>query len=130
MAQQNPFADFRSDPFFSFGTNFSKDIVPATSLGVYGDIFEEEPELPFQAALQRANPAPNLLRMFQGQRDDLFEQFQGLQARQILMGQQPTLRFADFMGNFNFEREAYRTPPSQRPGGGTSQFAPRTEFLR
>lgn len=132
MPQANPFAEFQGDPFFSFGTNFGSDITTTASIDnpFGGELLEQEPDIAFQGALQRSNPSPNLLRQFQGQRQSLFDQFEGLLERQIRGGELPSLRFADFIGNFNFGREAFRTPPSEREGGGTSQFAPPTQFLR
>lgn len=132
MTQSNPFADFQSDPFFNFSDDFFSSPVPpiGDSQSPFTDILEEQPDLAFQGALQRANPTPNLLRQFQNQRATLFGQFEGLQEQLIRQDRLPDLRFADFIGNFDFAREAFRTPPSQRPGGGTSQFAPPTTFFR
>jgi hypothetical protein len=132
MTQSNPFAGFQSDPFFRFNNDFfSSQVEPVRSMdSPFGDILEMEPDIPFQGALQRANLSPNLLQMFQGQRSNLFNQFQGLLDQQMRQGMIPNLRFGDFMGNFDFERESFRTPPSERIGGGTSQFAPRTSFFR
>jgi hypothetical protein len=130
MVEANPFADFQDDPFFSFGTNFGEDIFPAANLGIGGDLLELDPDLAFQGALQRNRPTPNLLQQFQGQRSQLFNQFQGLLDQQIRQGLVPNLRFGDFMGNFDFQRESFRTPPSERAGADVSQFRPRTEFFR
>lgn len=130
MVQQNPFADFQEDPFFQFGTRFSRPMTSTGNLGISGDILEVEPDIPFQGALQAGNLSPNLFRMFQGQRSNLFNQFQGLLDQQMRQGMIPNLRFGDFMTDFDFEREAFRLPPDQRIGGGTSQFAPRTQFIR
>lgn len=130
MTQPNPFADFQDDPFFNFGTSFGTLIEPTANLGVGGDILDLEPDVAFQGALQRSNPTPNLLRQFQNQRESLFSQFEGIQEQLIRQGQIPGVRFGDFLQNFSFERESFRAPPSDRPGGGTSQFAPRTQFFR
>jgi hypothetical protein len=132
MTQSNPFADFQTDPFFDqFGDDFfSSPVGPASELGVFGDLLEDQPEIPFQGALQRADLTPNLFQQFRGQRENLFNQFQGLLDQQIRQGLTPNVRFADFIGNFNFGRESFRTPPGQRVGGGTSEFAPPTQFSR
>ena len=132
MTQANPFADFQSDPFFDFGANFFQSQVDPTSQidSPFADLLEQEPDIPFQGALQRANLTPNLLQQFQGQRSQLFNQFQGLLDQQIRQGLLPNLRFGDFMGNFDFQRESFRTPPSERAGGDVSQFRPRTQFFR
>jgi len=134
MTQANPFADFQSSPFFDFGADFfgAGPVQPVSNIpNPFGaELLEQETQIPFQGALQRSNPTPNLLRQFQGQRESLFNQFQGLFDPQIRRGELPSLRFPDFIGNFDFQRQAFATPPDQRPGGGTSQFAPRTQFLR
>jgi hypothetical protein len=132
MTQSNPFSTFQSDPFFQFNNDFfNSQVGPVRNIdSPFGFLLEEAPEIPFQGALQRANLSPNLLRMFEGQRSNLFNQFQGLLDQQIRQGMIPNLQFGDFMGNFDFGREAFRTPPGERIGGGTSRFAPRTQFLR
>jgi hypothetical protein len=134
MVQANPFMAFQSDPFFNFGGGSPlqpMSAAPVSSIqSPFADILETEPDIPFQGALQRGNLTPNQMRQFQNQRGEVFRQFQGLLDQQIRAGLTPDLRFADFMGNFNFGREAFRTPPGQRVGGGTSQFAPKTTFIR
>ena len=133
MVQGNPFMAFQNDPFFNFGGGAMPpmSVAPVSMMqSPFADILETEQDIPFQGALQRANLTPNQMRQFQNQRGEIFRQFEGLLDQQIRAGLTPDLRFADFMGNFNFGREAFRTPPSQRIGGGTSQFAPKTTFLR
>ena len=85
MTQPNPFAGFQSDPFFRFNNDFFAEQVGTTRNinSPFGFLLDEEPEVPFQGALQRANLSPNLFRMFQGQRSNLFNQFQGLLDQQI-----------------------------------------------
>jgi len=131
MTQANPFSAFQQDPFFNFGPGFfDAPVSPVSSLqSPFADLLEGEPEIAFQGALQRAGPTPNLFKQFQGQRNELFNQFQGLLDQQIRQGLTPNLRFADFIGNFDFGRQAFATPPSERPGG-TSGFMPRTSFVR
>ncbi len=94
------------------------------------DFLEEEPNLPFQAALQRGNLTPNQLQFFQGQRKNIFDRFEGLLGNQIQQGQLPNLRFNDFINDFDFNREFQLAPPSQRPGGSGNRLNPRTTFLR
>ena len=129
----NPFSDFQPGSFFSeFGSDFFNYPVGSASdmQSSFSDLLEDSPDIAFQGALQRGNLTPNLSQQFRGQRENLYNQFQGLLDQQIRQGFAPDLRFGDFIGNFDFGREAFRTPPSQRPGGGTGQFAPPTTFLR
>ena len=131
MTQANPFTAFQTDPFFNFNVPTSVNTVSNTEApfgGAFLDLLEDEPGLAFQGALQRSNPTPNIFRQFQ--QSNFMDQFLGLQEQRIRQGLSPDLRFADFMGNLDFGREAYRTPPGQRLGGGTSGFAPRTRFYR
>ncbi len=94
---------------------------------VFQDFLEEEPNLAFQSALQRENLTPNQLQFFQNDRKRFFDRFEGLLGQQIQSGQVPNLRFADFIGDVDFNREFQLTPQNRRPGGVVN---PRTTFLR
>lgn len=95
---------------------------------VFQDFLEEEPNIPFQAALQRGNLTPNQLQFFRNDRKNFFDRFEGLLGQQIQQGQTPNLRFTDFINDIDFNREFQLTPPNQRPGSG-NRFNPRTRFI-
>lgn len=132
----DPFAEFRgtsfgdfSDPSVNFDFNQFTQGGSTADLGIFGDILESQPEIPFQGALQRANLTPNLLQQFQGERRSIFNQFQGFLDQQIQQGLAPSLRFGDFVRNFDFQRESLSRPPSTRFGADVSRFAPRTSVF-
>ena len=124
MVEQNPFSGFQTDPFFDqFGGDFFSNPIDDID-NSFADFFEEEPEIPFQGALQKANLPFNQRQTFKNKRQEIFNQFQGL------LRFDPTLRFTNLIDAFDFNRESFRTPPGQRVGGGTSQFRPPTTFGR
>ena len=124
----DPYADWLAttpDPF-SFGGSSggtSQQPIPGPYGDIFADLLEEEPEIPFQGALSRAKLTPNQFQTFRNQRENIFKQFQAQLDAQLRQGILPTARFADFVGDFNFEREFERFAPSQRVGGGTRSFA-------
>ena len=66
--------------------------------------------------------APTQRRFFQGQFQNIFNQFLGGLGKQIRQGEAPTNTFEDFMGNYNFGQQSVR-------GATTSRFAPSARFL-
>ncbi|MFQ6027856.1 MAG: hypothetical protein ACE5Q6_10230 [Dehalococcoidia bacterium] len=115
---ENPFSSFMDDAQTSLGSS-----------DPFLDILEFEPNIAFQGALHRANLTPNLFRRFQSDRNRIFGQYQALLDEQIRAGMLPSARFADFIQNYDFQREAMNLSPSER-FGDISRFAPRTTFLR
>jgi hypothetical protein len=72
--------------------------------------------------------APTQRRFFQGQFQNIFNQFLGGLGQQIQQGESPTNTFSDFMENYNFGQQFGQLPPSVR-GATTSRFAPSARFL-
>lgn len=72
--------------------------------------------------------SPNQQRFFKNSYGDFFNQYQGLLGNQVRSGQDPTLRFNDFMGGMNFQDYYRRQPPAQR-GQSTAQFAPSVRWI-
>ncbi len=98
------------------------------------DVFGENPEFAFFGALerQRNNFSPIQQQFFPTQFQNFFDRFTGQTANALQGGTAladlPT--FEDFISGPNFFQNQFRgLPPSLRPGGGTSQFAPPTQFL-
>jgi hypothetical protein len=114
------FGAFQTDPFFNqFDTGFFNN---PTSQD-FSNFLEEEPNLAFQGAVNRANMPFNQRQAAQKQRQEIFNRFQGLQRFD------PKLRFTEYIDAFDFGRERFRTPLGQR-GEGRSNFNPRTSFIR
>jgi len=99
---------------FSFGP-YSR--LPS-SQNPFGDFLEEEPEIPFQGALRRANLTPNQFATFRNQRQNIFNQFLAKLDDQLQQGVLPEDRFSDFVNQFDFTKEFQRFAPGQRAGGG------------
>lgn len=98
----------------------------------FSDFLEEEPRLPFNAALNRGNFSGQQRNFFQNQFGNIFNRFLGTLGQQIEGGQAPTARFTDFLGGrsqqdpgFSLENLFRRTAPSLRGGQPESFFAPR-----
>lgn len=122
------FSQFAPPSFFQ---NFNQPVAPASTLNSpFADFLEENPRIPFQGAVQRASLSPNQRNFFRGQFDNIFGQFEGLIDQAIRGGGTPDARVADFFGNFDFQDEFSRLLPTQRPGAGPLNFAPRTTFTR
>ena len=121
---------FFSDPDW-WGSSGWDSLGPAGTAPVdnpFADFLEEEPELPYQAALKKANLTPNQYQTFRNQRQNIFAQFQARLGEQLLQGTLPTERWTDFTGNFDWNKEFERFAPSQRLGGGTGNFGPTMRF--
>tara|TARA_R110001592_G_C12667762_1_gene703180 strand:+ start:106 stop:477 length:372 start_codon:yes stop_codon:yes gene_type:complete len=115
------FGAFQPDNYFDqFKDSFFSQ---SPSMSGFSDILEEEPNLAFQGAVNRANMPFNQRQAAQKQRQEIFNRFQGLQRFD------PKLRFTEYMDAFDFGRERFRTPLSQREEGGRT-FSPRASFVR
>jgi len=102
--------------------------------------FETNPFLAFLEDNQRAaffgeqerfggaRNAPSQKRFFQGQFQNIQNEFLGKLAQQIRQGQTPNLRFTDFVGGLDFTQRFASLPPSFR-GDFPSQFNPPTRSL-
>lgn len=133
VTQGNPFGGATFSQFApqNFFQNAGQLVAPTSTLaGPFAEFFEQEPEIPFRGAIQRASLSPNQREFFRNQFSTIFGQFQGLLDQQIRAGLTPDARFADFVGNFDFQDEFRSLLPSQRPGLGIANFAPRTTFTR
>ena len=81
---------------------------------------------------QPQNQTPNERRSFQDSFRDVHNQYLGQLGRQIFSGEDPTQRFRDFMGNFNFSNFFNQQSPNQRSGGfgdTKSLFSPPTRTI-
>lgn len=100
----------------------------------FEDFLEENPEFLLEGAIgQQPNQSANRQSFFRNKFNAIFGQFQGELSRQILSGDDPTLRFSDFLegdtpDQFSFQNFAAGFSPSDR-GESTARFAPRTRFL-
>ena len=86
------------------------------------------PEASYFSFQDQFGQAPTQRRFFQGQFQNIFNQFLGGLGQQIQQGESPTNTFSDFLGNYNFGQQFGQLPPSVR-GATTSRFAPSSRFL-
>jgi len=91
-------------------------------------LLREEPETEYFSFQNQFGQAPTQKRFFQGQFQNIFNQFLGGLGQQIKRGEEPTNTFSDFMENYNFGQQFGQLPPSVR-GATTSRFAPTSRFL-
>ncbi len=90
---------------------------------------EEQPRQLFFGARSRFGRSPFQQQFFGNRFQSIFDIFGGEQAQQIQRGELPTLRFQNFLEDFNFDEFFRTTPPSLRGGQSTGRFAPSTRFL-
>jgi len=97
---------------------------------VFRDFLEQEPRTAFFSFQNQFGRSPHQRRFFQGQFQDIYNEYLGALGSQIRSGQAPTKRFAGFLENLPFTNRFSSLPPTMRPGGGfSSRFAPRSRFL-
>ena len=102
--------------------------MPASPYGTYNWI-EELENLP-QAAYYAQQPqwgAPKQQRYYQGQFQEIQNQYLGRLGQQMMGGGMPSLQFTDFLGNFPWTQQYAQLPPSLR-GDNPSLFNPRTQY--
>ena len=98
------------------------------------DILAEAPKATFFSFQDQFGGAPTQRRHFQGQFQDIYNQYLGTLGQQLRQDAQagrdprPSTSFLDFMGDFNFSQQFGQIPPSIR-GGTTGRFAPSARFL-
>ena len=92
---------------------------------------DENRDAIFRNSLQGADLTPNQLEFFKSRRLDLFRTFEALGAKSALAGGNPAdvPSFADFFGNFGFQRDFQSRTPAQRRGAAPAQFNQRVRFL-
>lgn len=85
----------------------------------------EEPGFGQQAAFQSrvGGLRPNLQRFYRNQFSNIQNRYLGQLGGQITSGSAPTLRFQDFLGNFDFQNN-FRSLPPGLAGRNTGRFAP------
>lgn len=92
------------------------------------DLLEENPRLPFSNQINQLGRGTTQGRFFGGRFENIRDEFLGQLGSQIQGGGTPTLRFTDFLENFDFDRRFRGTAPSLRGQGGQARFRPPTQF--
>lgn len=94
--------------------------------------FLEEPsgqEVAFFGQQPRFGQSDVQKNFFRNQFRNILNEFQGQLGQQILGGELPSLKFTDFLRDFDFGQRFASTAPSLRGGPQASLFAPRTRSL-
>ena len=119
MATQNDF-------FGQTGTNIPSFLGQQD----WKDVLEQEPRTAFFAQQPRFGDTSSQKRFFEGQFQNIYNEFLGNLGKQIQQGQQPTARFSSFAESFPFTERFGSTPPSLRPGGmNLRRLRPPSRFL-
>ncbi len=97
------------------------------------DLLETNPELPFSNQINQLGRGTAQGRFFGGRFENIRDEFLGqlggqIQGSESQRGEAPTLRFTDFLENFDFDRRFRSTAPSLRGQGGQARFRPPTQF--
>ena len=90
------------------------------------EFLRERPETRFFGSIPQGTPA--FSRFFSNRFNPVFNQFQGELGRQALSGEDPTLSFEDFLGNFDWINQYFGTPRRER-GFFPGRLAPPARFL-
>lgn len=95
----------------------------------FSDFLEENPRASFFSRVNRfARPQQRHFSQSNAF-TDIQNRFLGMLGSQARSGELPTLRFEDFLDDFNFDQEFRSLAPSERfGGGGQGRFAPPTRF--
>ena len=94
---------------------------------LYPDLLEQEPKLPYYAKVHGQQRSPNQTQYFQGAYNDIYNEYLGRLGQQMQGGQDPTLRWTDFLAEMPFIERFARLTPQER-GENPSVFNPRTLF--
>ena len=100
--------------------------MPTSMFNPFDDLLETNRELPFLGELQRRGLSSSKRNALWGQFGEIQRNFMGKLGSQILGGNAPTARFADYLKDMDFDREYKMLSPRQR---GTFGGSPRVRHL-
>lgn len=92
--------------------------------GIGDDLLEEDPRLAYQAFQNVWGRTPGQRRFYQNAFDLLQNQYLGQLGQLIMQGQDPTLKFTEFLKGFNFPEFYHLQGGLRRP----SKFSPFARF--
>lgn len=95
----------------------------------WSSILDEEPRAAYYSYGNQFGKSQNQRKYFEDAFDDIYNQFLGQLGGQVRQGQAPTMKFNDFLGDYNFDQQYRQMAPSTRYGQPQSTFAPRARFL-
>lgn len=92
------------------------------------DWLNDQPEVGYSAYLRGSGGPPGMRRYFGGRFDELWREYEGLLGQQAMSGQDPTLKWTDFLTQTPFTARYARLSPQQR-GESTGQFNPYVRWM-
>jgi hypothetical protein len=95
---------------------------------LYEDLLGDVPELTYYSFQDQFGKGGNQKRHFQGQFQNILDQFQGTLGSQLQQGITPTGTFNDFLENYNFDETFGSIAPSSR-GANTARFSPQARLI-
>ena len=98
----------------------------------FSGFLDTTPQAGFFSAFQPQSQTPNQRRYFQNQFQNIHNEFLGALGSQIRQGQDPTLRFPDFLGGSTGAPtldQRFRQAAPQERGIFDAPFAPPTRFI-
>ena len=99
----------------------------------FADFLEAEPRAAYfglggQGQSTPYGSSPRERQFFQGQFQNMYNQYMGGLGRELGEGKLPTQRFGEFLQDFPYSQQFQALPPSMR-GAGVGQYAPQARFL-
>lgn len=92
------------------------------------DFLNESPEYAYFSQPGQSLFTPNQRRAFGNAYSDIYNEYKGALGQQIRQGEEPTLRFTDYLQNNPFITRFMQLPPETR-GERMDIFRPRTQWL-
>ena len=93
------------------------------------DLLEENPRFAFFSHLNEQGFNRPKRRSIADMFGEVQAEFQGQLGSQIRQGQEPTLRWNNFLENYDWDQLYFSQPPSQRGNQGFGRFSPRVRHL-
>ena len=91
-------------------------------------VLEEEPRLPYYSYANQQAKSPGQRRFFESDFSNFYNQYLGQLGTQLMGGQDPTLKFTDYLGQTPFTERFSSLPPQLR-GENPSRYNPFTRWL-
>lgn len=102
--------------------------MPQNEQSLWFDFLSQSPETGYYSQPEIPSFTPNQRRVFENSYNDIFNEYQGALGRQIRMGEDPTLRWTDYLQQNPFiERYGGMLPSERRER--PEVFSPPTRWL-
>jgi len=120
------------------GFDLSGNITPDL---IWGDVMDFQPNIPYFGMLSQQSFSPNQQNYYNNNFQDVFNQYQGALYHNIQNGLQGgsqlnagnfpgSLRWNNWIQDFNFQDNYRQLPMSQRGGNTSAQFSPFVRWMQ